>query len=799
MIDLTELKKRADCIFVLRHLGYRIPAEGGRMVSPLRADASNKTSFSVNKDFWYDFGSGMGGDSIDLYAELACDADKSKAIKELSKIVGIQQENYPTGWKSYMQNFGNGITLWHTQLMQPENKHIIDYLHSRRITDETIKRLSIGFNDNRIIFPYIKNGYFYNYIARTAPGSAPESASEPRYKKPANNKFSDPTPWGMHTLTRKSETLYIAEGTFDALSIEQSGYPVIATMGGHFSKSVVQSVINICKEYATVCLTFDNDDRGKQFTADFSMLLFKNKIKFTVASIPEPFKDISDYYAAGNEIADLTVTDGLTHLISSFEHATDFRDFIMQASRFCDRLTIASLIESATQFSKRELKAIDQAANACPLESKIADEIIAEHQLIYIDQVGFYLWNGYIWEKRTDVYIRQLADIQYGKFFATAQRCNAVCNLLKARTLVNIAFDRKPVLTFLNGTLELETGIFRKSYPEDYCSIQMQYSYDINADCPKWKQFIIDITEDPIREEILQYIAGYVLFPDCRHQKIFALIGDGGNGKSVYLEVLQKLYGDDNCSNVDPLGLMEDFKCIHIKDSLLNVSSEIDADFSKAEKIIKKVSAGEECMACYKGMTHVKFYPRCKLVYACNEIPRASVVKGMDRRLIFIEFPCRFVDTPNKNNPLEKRRDLNIIPKLLKELPGIFNWAYEGYKGLLEQGYFTETLEQNEIMQRFKELSNPVSAFVDDYEWTGEMTREQIYNRYASWCQDTGHRQQSVHTFFPTFRELVDEYILQEGRKRINGKNLRYIIFKEDNKSTRDNEQVRFYWTGKEK
>lgn len=792
MIDLTELKKRADCIFVLRHLGYRIPSEGGRMVSPLRSDASNKTSFSANKDFWYDFGSGMGGDSIDLYAELVCDADKGKAIKELAKIVGIQQESYPAGWKAYMQNFGNGIVKWHSQLMQPEYSHIIEYLHSRRITDETISRLQIGFNDNRIIVPYIKNGYFYNYIARTAPGSA----EEPRYKKPLNNDFTDHTPWGMHTLSRESKTLYIAEGTFDALSIEQSGYPVIATMGGHFPKSVLPSIINICREYENVCLTFDNDTRGRQFTTDLSLLLFRNKIKFTVALIPEPFKDISDYYTAGYEIAGLAITDGIRHLVGSFTESGEFLAFILQASRFCDRLTIASLIESAKQFSPRELKAIDQAANACPLESKIADEIISEHKLIYIDQIGFYTWNGYIWEKRTDSFIRQLADIQYGKFFATAQRCNAVCNLLKARTLISVNFDRKPVLTFLNGTLELETGVFRKSYPEDYCSIQMQYSYDINAECEKWKQFILDITDDPIREEMLQYIAGYVLFPDCRHQKIFALIGDGGNGKSVYLEVLQKLYGDDNCSNVDPLGMMEDFKCIHIKDSLLNVSSEIDADFSKAEKVLKKVSAGEECMACYKGMTHVKFYPRCKLVYACNEIPRASVVKGMDRRLLFVEFPCRFVDTPNKKNPLEKRRDLNIIPKLLKELPGIFNWAYEGYKGLLQQGYFTETMEQDEIMQRFKELSNPVLAFVEDYEWTGQMTREQIYNRYSSWCADTGHKQQSVHTFFPTFRELVEEYIFDEGQKRLDNKRVRYITFKEDNKSTKINEQTTFFWRG---
>lgn len=306
----------------------------------------------------------------------------------------------------------------------------------------------------------------------------------------------------------------------------------------------------------------------------------------------------------------------------------------------------------------------------------------------------------------------------------------------------------------------------------------MSYPYDAKAEAKNWRKFISDITDDdPIREEVLQFIAGYVLFPDCRHQKIFALIGDGGNGKSVYLEVLQKLYGDENCSNVDPNGVAEAFERIYLKDSLINIGSEIDSDFSRSEKLLKKVAAGEEITACYKGRDFIKFYPRCKLVYACNELPRANVLKGLERRMVFVSFPCQFVDVPDKDKPKQKRRDLNIISKLLKELPGIFNWAYAGYRLLMKVGYFTDTPEQSELMKSFKELSNPVLVFCEECDYEGEVSRAEIYSDYCKWCIDTGHQKMSREKFFQKFRESMGERIASEPQLKVDGKRIRAMRF----------------------
>jgi P4 family phage/plasmid primase-like protien len=343
-----------------------------------------------------------------------------------------------------------------------------------------------------------------------------------------------------------------------------------------------------------------------------------------------------------------------------------------------------------------------------------------------------------------------------------------------------VTFDRNPVVTFNNGTLEIDTGRFRTFSEADYCSIRMDYDYDANARCPEWERFIQDVTnEEPRRQEILQFIAGYVLFPTCKHQKVFVLVGKGGNGKSVYLEIIQKLFGDENVTHIEPTGLAQEFQRIRLKDSLLNIGSDINSDFSRGEirEWLLKIADGTTVQACYKGMNHVDFIPRCKLVYACNAMPTAEIINGLNRRLQFIDFPCRYVEYPDPNDPLQKPRDVDIIPKLLRELPGIFNWAYRGYKELLLFGGFSDAPEQEELMRQFEQTSNPVMVFCEDYTFAGTITRDEIYQWYQEWCTRTGHKQLSRERFLPKFRETMDKRIVGERRIRQKGQLVRVMDF----------------------
>jgi P4 family phage/plasmid primase-like protien len=784
---INKIKQRLSCPEYLSRRGINIKS-GGRCVSPLRPGAKNPTSFYCGDDYWYDFGSATGGDVIDLAAQLQFNGDLAQAIRELAQELGIKNENYNAEWKADIQHLCNRTAAYHDALTEEDYRYLAD----RGLTKEDADRLMIGrvtdgYLRGRLFLPYFKNGAVVYYATRSLPGG---TFADNKYMKASLDESPSyqHIPWGLQTLNNRSDILIISEGYFDAVSWEREGYAVLSPITGNFSKTQWPDVISACRMFPKVLIIFDNDavsHAGDGFTERTAKKLFQNRIPFLVARTPYGVKDVNDYYTSGGSLQNLinSAQDGLTYMASQYVDATELKNFIMSINRYTDATAIASALFQPileTRFAPAVLKSIQKAAESAPTESQIVDEIIEKHNIIYIDQIGFYEWDSRVWKKISETVIKNYADQLYGKRFATSQRVNAVCNLLKSRAIREVDFDRNPVLTFQNGTLEVETGKFRDFSQADYCSIIMDYDYDPSASCPTWENFIEDVTdEEPRRAENLQFIAGYTLVPDCRYQKIFVLLGEGSNGKSVYLEIIQALFGKSNVSVVSPTGLTQEFQRIKIKDALLNIGKDVSPDFSTGEirEWLLQISDGTLIQACYKGQTHITFEPRCKLIYSMNKPPVASVIEGLNRRLRFIEFPCKYVDFPDKRDKRQKPKDVNLIPKLLKELPGIFNWAYNGYKLLNTVGYFTDTPEQAEITKQFEEMSDPIAVFCDENIFQGEETRDYVYATYKEWCERTGHKPMSRERFLPGFRDCMKDKIEDEAQVRRGDKRVRVFKF----------------------
>ena len=782
---INQIKSKLSCVEYLSRRGIHVKP-GGRTVSPLRPGAKNPTSFTVNDDFWYDFGSGSGGDVIDLAAQLQYNGDISQAVRGLAQELGLQFSGYSETYKQDIQNLCNRTAAYHAALTDDDRQ----YLYQRGLSDDDISNLMIGrvtdgYLRGRLFLPYFKNGAVVYYATRALPGG---SFADNKYMKASRDESPSyqHIPWGLHTLSRRdtNDTLIISEGYFDAVSWAINGYPVISPITGNFSRDQWPDVISACRLFQRVLIIFDNDavsHAGEGFTARTAQKLFQHRIPFLVSHTPPGVKDVNDYYTSGGDLQKLidTAQDGLTYIIQQYDDPVELKNFVLSINRYTDPVRIIQALET-TAFPPAVIRSIQKSADTAPTESMIADEIINKHNIIYVDNVGFYEWDSRVWNRISDNHVRNYADLLYGKRFATAQRVSAVCNLLKSRAITKTVFDRNPVLTFQNGTLEIETGNFRDFSQDDYCSIIMDYDYDPAATAPVWEHFIEDVTDNhPIRAEILQFIAGYVLMNDCRYQKIFLLVGNGGNGKSVYLEIIQKLFGDANVTHVEPTGLPREFERIRLKDSLMNIGSDINSDFSRGEirEWLLKIADGTSVQACYKGMTHVDFIPRCKLIYACNAMPTAEIINGLNRRMQFVDFPCQYVENPDPSNPKQKLRDINIIAKLTRELPGIFNWAYAGYKLLNTVGYFTDAPEQSQLMQQFEQTSNPVMVFCEDKNFHGTISRDEIYDWYKMWCDRTGHKPLSREKFMPRFRDHMAERIKAERRVRVDGVPTRVFDF----------------------
>ena len=765
MYDISLIKQRISCVDVAQRCGLPIQRSGDRCISPLRANASNASSFCVDDDFWYDFGSATGGDCIDLLAEIKHSGDRGAAIRELASLTGVSDNNpRPDGWYTYTQNLCNQIAFWQTQLTRAD----YDYLHSRGLTDDTISQLKIGrTEDGRLSIPYMKNGYVAYYCTRHLPGgSYPES----KYRKQRKDDFCEHIVWGLDTLSRNHDTLVIAEGAFDAISFWQEQYPVLSAITGFFSKSQISTVLAAAKKFGKVFIVYDDDSKtsnaGARFTMRTAELLTRNRIPFVVGTVPPPYHDISEYYAAGGDLSQIikTAEPGVEYLASRFTDFSELEKFVYTVARHTKRTALDNLfatLRSSRRWDTDALKSLHKSATTAPPENIIADEILDTHQLVYIPSVGFYEYNNGVWTRYSDEHIQSYVDKTLGEF-STYQRVKSITGLLKTRAMrSDIRFNNTPVWNFINGTLELETGNFRDHNPNDYCSVQSSYPYNPEATYSAWSRFIDDITAgDPRSAELLQLIPGYVFEPSNKHEKIFVLSGNGSNGKSKYLEILRQLFGFENVSHLQPRALLDKFKLINFRESILNIAGEIRSDLRDVEELMKSIASGEPQMACYKSKDFVTFIPRTKMIFATNnQLTSEDTSEGLTRRLIMVDFKVSFVDNPDPSDPYQRQKNINILDDLAHELNsgGIFNWAYEGYKLLQAVGYFTETADQQSMLQDFRRSSNPILVFWEDHHgnFGDSITNLDLYRgKYFQWCSDNGEKIVSSIAFHREFKKV---------------------------------------------
>ena len=160
----------------------------------------------------------------------------------------------------------------------------LKYYSNRGLNLETIKRFKLavadnGFNDvvanypnlisksnkqqlYKLILPILdEQGNCYNFTAEITNRKEIDNYNA-KYKKPTG---VNTMLFNEHYLkTDKDTTIFITEGIYDALSIEQMGYKAIALMGIGSTR-----LINLIKHYkpnANIIMMLDNDSAGKSHT-----------------------------------------------------------------------------------------------------------------------------------------------------------------------------------------------------------------------------------------------------------------------------------------------------------------------------------------------------------------------------------------------------------------------------------------------------------------------------------------------------------------------------------------------------
>jgi len=85
--------------------------------------------------------------------------------------------------------------------------------------------------------------------------------------------------------------------------------------------------------------------------------------------------------------------------------------------------------------------------------------------------------------------------------------------------------------------------------------------------------------------------------------------------------------------------------------------------------------------------------------------------------------------------------DMMLTERLLDELPGILNWAIEGWRRLAERGYLIQPKSSEEAISQLEDLASPISAFLRErctVEPGKSVEANELFHAWQGWCQATG-------------------------------------------------------------
>lgn len=308
-----------------------------------------------------------------------------------------------------------------------------------------------------------------------------------------------------------------------------------------------------------------------------------------------------------------------------------------------------------------------------------------------------------------------------------------------------------------NGLVNLKTGELMPHTPDYVSFSQIPVAYDPKAQCPNFEKFIAQVTaghEEKKKAEILQMFTGSLMTRNTKdYSKALFIVGAGANGKSTFAETVQMLIGNDNTSSLSLDQLTDKFQIIGIMDKRLNICEEISGNYVDTS-FFKRFVSGERMTVDVKYKDSLEFNVETKFLFAVNSLPRMSEYgPAVQRRMLVVMFRNSFLKAPVK-----QLRGENSI--FIPELPGILNWAIEGYRMLTTNAAnYDMTKEHDEMMEEYKLENSPVLAFVDECFAAKEgnfLEVNDMYNHYAQYCKNYGYKPKSKISFSKELRNAAE-------------------------------------------
>jgi P4 family phage/plasmid primase-like protien len=275
--------------------------------------------------------------------------------------------------------------------------------------------------------------------------------------------------------------------------------------------------------------------------------------------------------------------------------------------------------------------------------------------------------------------------------------------------------------------------------------------------CPTWCEFLdvvsVGNVPNPSSEQLRQgyewkrllaKAMGYTLVPWVNHEIVLVLSGASRAGKGTILNAWTSLLGDENVASTDINLLTKPFSPWHWLGKSLLVMPDADVgkstDALLATEMLKKISGGDPVFADRK---HKEALPAvrlsCKIAIMCNRMPSLPDPSGaLANRFRVLQF---------EESAAGRERPEFKDPEVMKrEATGRMLWALRGLRWLHEDGKFQQPERGAELLQEYRDYSDPLGTFRDEvfefdeqgvYRESKEYTSA-LYEAWKRFCERTG-------------------------------------------------------------
>lgn len=381
----------------------------------------------------------------------------------------------------------------------------------------------------------------------------------------------------------------------------------------------------------------------------------------------------------------------------------------------------------------------------------------AHHLMADVDGT-LYAYHDGVWRPDGEQRARELAAQALGDAYG-ANVLTELVERIRAERTISRSERGVPVGTVAvaNGLLDLDAAAdgagedaLRDLRPDDYAMARLGADerngidgvrYDPDADADEWAALVEEWAENGMADALQEFV-GYCLHVGANPiHRALLLVGSGANGKGTFLHVVRALLGRDHTTAIELQTLANDADAVaDFHGAFANIDDDLSArKLGAGVGMFKKLVAGDPVRARHLYKDGFEFDSTGKHLYAANEVPQVEVPDDDEafwRRWLLVEFP---------NHYPPGQRDLNLKPRLASPdaLSGVLNWAVEGRRRLLDQGYFTnEPRHAFERCERWRAWGESADKFIStcverDPDAPRRSTAD-VFARYEAWCREHG-------------------------------------------------------------